>query len=221
MIHLFNFTINHPSMAQFEFTSTIQRSIFYHPAGTKIFVYSSVGSDLHKLIGRDTVLAEIKEPMFIEGQCFICGSKEYDVQYNIQVIDAKDPSYIGIITTITPKNAAASKHQSKANYFGGWFLNRDEKDASEPVLIKKVSEPTEYFMEETNDLIHIGFPGAYESEIIVKEQIGEEAVQKLREHYSQLNYAGYETIDITDYGAKIKGYRFGFIDKDLNFTVDC
>jgi len=208
-------------MAQFEFTTTTKRSIFYHPAGTKIFVYSSVGSDLHKEIGQDTVLAEIKEPLFIDSKCHFCSGTEFEVHYNIQIVDAKDPSYIGIMTTITSRNAAASKLQSNANYFGRWKLYVQEDVTEDQVLIKNVSEPTEYFLEETNDLIHIGFPGAYESEIIVKKQIGEEAVQKLREHYSQLNYVGYETIDITRYRSKVKGYRFNFIDNDLNFTVDC
>jgi hypothetical protein len=207
-------------MAQFEKTTITKHSIFYHPVGTKIFVYS-FESDLHLEIGRDTVLAEIKEPLFIDDKCHICGGRKYDVHYDVQVIDAKDPSYIGIIATITPENAVASMYQSKANYFGRWMLYRQEDATENPILIKKVSKPTGYFLEETNDLMHIGFPGAYESKIIIKNQIGEDAVQKLREHYAQITYAGYETIGITEDGEKVKGYRFGFINTSLNFEIDC
>lgn len=208
-------------MAQFEKTTTTKHSIFYHPVGERIFVYQRIGSDLGKIIGDYTVLAEIIEVQFIETTCSGCNGKDYNIHYKVKVIDAVDASKIGIEVEISPKNAVASKLQSKADYHGRWWLYRDENIQEPQVLIKPILTPDVYFFQETIDLMHIAYPGAYVSKIISKDQIGEYAVQKLREHYEQITYIGYETIGMSEDGEKAKGYRFEFSNKGLNFIKYC
>lgn len=208
-------------MAFYETQSIQKHKVFYHPVGECIFVYQKIGSGLGKIIGDYTVLAEIIEVQFFETICYSCNGKDYNIHYKVKVIDTVDASKIGIEVEISPKNAVASKLQSKADYHGRWWLYRDENIQGPQVLIKPILTPDVYFFQETIDLMHIAYPGAYVSKIISKDQIGEYAVQKLREHYAQITYIGYETIGITEDGEKAKGYRFEFIDKGLNFIKYC
>lgn len=208
-------------MAHFEKTTTTKHSIFYHPVGEQVFVYAKSFTDLSKLIGQTTHLCEIVDVIVEEDNCFVCNGIRFSIAYKVCIIDSDVTTVTEEAFEINPNNANASKYQSQASYFGRWNLYKDE-NVTEPLkLVKKIQNPDSYGLEETNDLLHIMYPGAYVSKIISKDQIGEYAVQKLREHYEQITYIGYETIGITKDGEKAKGYRFEFSNKGLNFIKYC
>lgn len=208
-------------MAHFEKTTTTKHSIFYHPVGEQVFVYAKTFGGLENLIGQTTHLCEIVDVMVLENDCYVCSGTRFSIAYKVCIIDSAVTPVTKEAFEINSKNANASKYQSIASYFGSWELYKDE-NVTEPLkLVKKIQNPDSYGFEETNDLLHIVYPGAYASAIINKDQIGEYAVQKLREHYAQLTYLGYETIGINKDGEKEKGYRFEFIDKGLNFLKYC
>lgn len=199
---------------------TIQNhKVFFHEKGTQIFVYPKTFSGLDESIGQETYLCQITDVYFNTKNCNICGGTRINVSYEVKIIDCLDRNKINMIFDINENLVNASRYQSRANYHGRWYLDSNEELPL--MLIKPVEKPDNHNIFESNDLLHVCYPGASESRILSKELIGEEAVHKLKVNLTSITKIDYGTIDIDDDGNKIKGYSFQFLDSELNFTVAC
>ena len=206
-------------MAHFEKETIQKHRVFYHPKGTKIFVYANTFGGLENIIGQTTHLCTVEDVIFVNKDCY-CGGTTIQVNYMVRILDSMDEFKIGLTFEINPENSNASRYQSRATYHGSWHINKEEQIDSLS-LIKKVKNPSYYELVETVDLLHISYPGAFESRIISKEQIGEMAVHKLKVNLTYITDIDYCTIKTDSEGYKVKGYKFEFLDSSLNFTVTC